>query len=317
MNHLGKAGIFAVIINFLAACSSNVGDSNRAAQGDSVLSNEKVMELSLQGIEPAVGQHYEGWVIAANGVFTTGRFNVRSDGSVVAVDRDGNELSVIGDTTASQHMYTQDSGQESSFVLTIEPNGDTDDGPSSVHYVGGDFNGNTASATTDHASAIGADFLSSSFSYILATPTNGPSTHNQGIWFLDPGAGPGASLNLPQLNNGWAYEGWIVDHTTGEVVSTGTFTDVAVADSDFGGPAAGPNGAPPFPGQDFINPALILNDGNKSVVISVEPSPDFDPAPFTLKILAHNIANGAAVTTSIAGDNISNEDDIFINIVLK
>ncbi|MEO0336575.1 MAG: hypothetical protein AAF202_09275 [Pseudomonadota bacterium] len=318
MNTISKVAICAICINALSACGSGLGNSSKNKDGGNTsLGSQKTMELSMQGIEPAVGQHYEGWVLAANGVFTTGRFNVLSSGEVVSVDRDGNTTGSLGDVNSSRHLYTEDSGQENAFVLTIEPNGDTDDGPSSVHYVGGDFNGNTTTATTDHRTAIGAEFISSSFSYILATPTNGPSTHNQGIWFLDPNAGPRASLDLPALNTGWAYEGWIVDRSTGEVVSTGVFTSASAADSDLGGPAAGPDAAPPFPGQDFINPAKILNDGDKTVVISVEPSPDFDPAPFTLKILAHDIADGAPVTSSISGDNITNEGDISIGIVLK
>ena len=57
-----------------------------------------------------------------------------------------------------------------------------------------------------------------------------------------------------------------------------------MADSDGGGPAAGPNPTPPFPGQDFIHPLTDLTAGY-AAVISVEPSPDNSPAPFTLKPL--------------------------------
>lgn len=317
MTTLGKVAFCIVTMNLITACGSNLESNNSSGQGNETLTNQKTMELTLQNIEPAIGQHYEGWVLAQNGVFSTGRFNVQADGTVVSVDSNGDATGTIGNTASSRHLYDQNSGQEGSFILTIEPDGDTDPGPSSVHYVGGSFNGNTTRAVTSHSGAIGAEFLSSSFSYILATPTNGPTTHNQGIWFLDPNAGPGPSLNLPRLNTGWAYEGWIIDHSTGEVISTGTFREANVADSDAAGPAAGPNAAPPFPGQDFINPALVLNDGEKTVVISIEPFPDFDPAPFTLKILAHDIANGAPVTTPISGNNISNEDNIYIDIVLK
>ena len=90
-----------------------------------------------------------------------------------------------------------------------------------------------------------------------------------------------------------------------------------MADSDLGGPTAGPNSTPPFPGQDFINPARILNNGNYRVVISIEPVPDFDPAPFTLKILAHDIDLDQAVETSFGLNNISNEESVYIKATLN
>ncbi|NQZ01196.1 MAG: hypothetical protein HRT45_11075, partial [Bdellovibrionales bacterium] len=210
MKHIGKVATCTIFASLVSGCANGIGTS--ASDENTTLSNQKVMDLSMQGIEPAVGQHYEGWVIGTNGVFTTGRFNVTADNQVVAVDRDGNALGSLGNTSSSEHAYSDSTGQELSFILTIEPNGDTDPGPSSVHYVGGDFNGNTTNAIVSHSGAIGANFLTSEFSYILATPTNTADTNNQGIWFLDPTAGPGPSLSLPSLNSSWAYEGWIVDH---------------------------------------------------------------------------------------------------------
>ena len=52
------------------------------------------------------------------------------------------------------------------------------------------------------------------------------------------------------------------------------------------------------------------------MVISVEPSPDFDPKPFTLKPLGKLVPQDAPVTTTISMDNISNESDIWINVTL-
>jgi hypothetical protein len=101
------------------------------------------------------------------------------------------------------------------------------------------------------------------------------------IWWLDPGAGPGAGLSLPTLPAGWAYEGWVVGDSG--PVSTGTFTAVTGADSDGAGATAGSDPAPAFPGQDFISPLTPLT--GLAAVISVEPSPDNSPAPFTLKPL--------------------------------
>ena len=106
--------------------------------------------------------------------------------------------------------------------------------------------------------------------------------YDQGIWWLmmTPG-GPAASLDLPALPPGWVYEGWVAG--PGGAISTGRFASLDAADDDGAGLGAGPDGFPPFPGQDFIDPALILP--GMAAVISVEPQPDNSPAPFTLKPL--------------------------------
>ena len=294
----------------LTACGE---DQNQTEENSQALASEQ-LELKLNSIEPMSGQHYEGWAITNQGVLSTGRFNVDASGEIYLVNSLGESQRVIGRDGLATFDFNHSDLSVSTFVLTIEPDGDTDTGPSSIHYVEGDFSNRTTTATIQGAGAIGASFQNSSGEYILATPTNGPTTHNQGIWFLNAGA---ASLVLPDLNQGFTYEGWVVNTSTGEVISTGTFDRADQADSDGPGATAGPNAAPPFPGQDFINPARILNNGNYVAVISVEPQPDFDPAPFTLKILAHDIANGAAVTTPFAMNNISNEDDISIVATLK
>ncbi|MCO5195224.1 MAG: hypothetical protein M9930_18335 [Anaerolineae bacterium] len=86
-------------------------------------------------------------------------------------------------------------------------------------------------------------------------------------------------------------------------VSTGTFIDVAAADSDGGGPAAGPNPTPPFPGQDFINPMTDLTTGY-AAVISIEPDPDNSPGPFTLKPLVDSLIedDGGSVLQMMANN---------------
>ncbi|MEM6994920.1 MAG: hypothetical protein AAF721_30690, partial [Myxococcota bacterium] len=106
------------------------------------------------------------------------------------------------------------------------------------------------------------------------------------VWFLDPAGGPGPSLQLPVLPDGWLYEGWVVG--ADGPISTGRFADPADADRDGAGPASGPDGTPPFPGQDFIMPPTDLTVDHM-VVISVEPDPDDSPLPFALKPLAGKV----------------------------
>ena len=155
-------------------------------------------------------------------------------------------------------------------MLTIEPAVGDDPAPADTHILAGDFDKDLMTvATVGHPAALGTDFSDVSGSYILAAPSGGE--YYNGIWFLDPaGTVMLPSLNLPELPAGWVYEGWAV--VDGTPYSTGTFTELSGEDSDGKGATAGPGDTPPFPGQDFVNPALDLRGG--LAVISVEPDPD-------------------------------------------
>ena len=229
------------------------------------------LQVSLSGLGDLGPDYvYEGWLITSAGPVTAGRFGLDSADQTVEIEVD---RAIADDST----MY----------ILTIEPTLFDDPAPSDTHVVAGVFGADGASLDTAHPGAIGTDFTDAVGGYILETPSSAEtSDYNQGIWFVDPAAGA-ASLALPTLPAGWVYEGWVVD--ADGPVSTGTFLSTDGADSDGGGPAAGPNGTPPFPGQDFIDPARDLI-GN-TVVISVEPSPDNSPAPFFLKPLVDGEAD--------------------------
>lgn len=227
------------------------------------------LSLNLQGLED-LGPHavYEGWLIVGGSAVSTGVFTV---------DQDGHPSQSYFPTHVSSLNNID------AFVLTIEPVPDTDPGPSAVHLLGGDFAGSAASLSIDHGAALGTDFSQASGSYILAAPSaGGAAEYNNGIWWLDPAAGPDASLILPELPDGWVYEGWVA--SADGPVTTGRFTMPSGMDSDGAGPAAGPESGPPFPGQDFVNPPTDLTSGF-AAVISVEPEPDNSGAPFTLKPL--------------------------------
>ena len=91
-------------------------------------------------------------------------------------------------------------------------------------------------------------------------------------------------------------------------ISTGTFRTADGADSDMAGAYAGPDDSPPFPGQDFIEPAMDLSSGF-AAVISVEPVPDNSPAPFAIKpLMDMSIEDVMAPTTqsmaNIASDTV-------------
>lgn len=232
---------------------------------------------------------YEGWLIVDDEPIAAGRFSVDDEGVA-----DPAEFSIDVD----------DAEQASLFVLTVEPA--TGDAPeaASTHIVAGALSGGSASLVTNHPAALDTDFSSASGSYILATPTTGDaSLQEQGIWWLSPGEPATAGLDLPTLPTGWAYEGWIVG--ANGPISTGRFTSAAGADDDGAGSTKGPVGdGPPFPGQDFITPATVLNDGATVAVISVEPEPDNGAAPFLIKPLVHNpIGTGVAPTEHLMVNN--------------
>ncbi len=248
--------------------------------------------FSFTGLEDLGEDYvYEGWVIDDGSAVSAGRFSVDAEGNA-DLDSFTAEVSAVANV--------------STYVLTIEPAEGDDPAPSATHVVAGDFDGNSADLTISHAAALGNDFTAAAGSYILAVPsdTDTIAAYNNGIWWLDPtGDEPVAGLDLPTLPAGWVYEGWIV--TEDGPISTGTFTDVAMADSDAGGPDAGPGGTPGYPGQDFVDPALDLI--GTTAVISIEPSPDNSPAPFTFKPLVDTVEDtGAPGILQAMSNNIAN-----------
>jgi len=227
------------------------------------------LTLNFNGIEDlGPNFQYEGWIIVDGHPISTGRFTVDGSGMMSQTD-----FPVL---TANLMDATK-------FVLTIEPEPDSDPGPSMTHYLAGDFSGSSAGLSVSDPAALGSDFSSAMGEYILATPSTGSdmTDYAQGIWWLNPNPSPAPTLTLPTLPPGWMYEGWVVG--SGGPVTTGKFTSVTGADSDGKGPTAGPDGFPPFPGQDFISPAMNLI-GDKAV-ITIEPDADNSSAPFTLKPL--------------------------------
>ena len=223
---------------------------------------------------------YEGWLIVDGAPVSAGIFTVDADGRPSATNFEVNADDLANATT---------------YVLTIEPSPDSDPAPSAVHILAGDFSGNTAALTVDHGAAVATDFTGSTGTYILATPTDTDDTNEaSGVWWLDPTAGPAAGLDLPELPEGWIYEGWAV--IDGTPVSTGTFRTPAGADG--GANYSGDQPGPPFPGEDFLQNAPAGLDfptdlRGATVVISVEPVPDNSAAPFTLKPLVGPVSADA------------------------
>lgn len=257
-----------MFIFVIVSCSSSSDDDNTT--------KVSALTVNLTGLEDLGNDFlYEGWIIVNGKPVSTGTFSVNATGVL------------------SKTSFNVDSGMLASatkFVVSIEPKPDPSPDPAKTKLLIGDFVNKTATLGTG---SVATSFSTIEGKYIIASPTGteAPNEMYSGIWFLDNSSGsPKAGLKLPTLEAGWKYEGWVV--IEGKALSTGTFTDVSSADevSVYGGAKPGA----PFPGEDYLTNAP---DGLKfptdlrgmKAVISVEPFPDNNPAPFTLKPLAGKI----------------------------
>lgn len=281
-NSLTKLALSAAIAATLVGCGGDDNDNN---------SSTKTLSIAPTYLD-ALGdtQDYEGWLIVNGKPVSTGTFDI-VDGQTVP---------------ASFSIDENDADQATTFILTIEPEVGDVPAPSAVHIVAGELVNNKANAVANHQAALGTDFADATGAFFLRTPTNGNTTPNQGIWYIDNRAdgSNAAGLSLPTLPAGWVYEGWVVGENG--PISTGTFLTAEGRDSDGAGPAKGPtDDGPAFPGQDFVDPATVLID--YKAVISVEPNPDNSAAPFSIKpLLNDSIEDTTAVMdmTNISAMNL-------------
>ncbi|MCF6348855.1 MAG: anti-sigma factor [Flavobacteriaceae bacterium] len=288
-------------ILFLALVAFGLFFTSCSDDDDNNGSSTKNITLNISGLEDLGSDFvYEGWVIVNGTPVSTGTFTDITSGQNFAID------------TVQLNAAT-------SFVLTIEPSGETGtaaDTPSDTKLVEGDFSGNSATVSI----ATVGDFTTTtpSGNFFLRSPTDetgGVNNNNDenGIWFGMPGDPPTAGLILPTLEAGWKYEGWVVVDGTGPL-STGTFTAFDVADDNAGATdsfSGTENSGPPIPGEDLLNNeptgfTFPIDIRGKEVVISIEPSPDNSPNPFLLKPLKGTAGNDIApAVNDLTFDNTS------------
>ena len=250
---------------------------------ESFKGSKNKLGLDFSGLSP-LGPHfrYEGWIIVDGAPVSTGKFNITPAGVMAPSVFNVNKNDLANATT---------------FVLTIEPQPDPSDAPSSTHVLAGDFIDGSASLSISHGAALGTDFAGASGTFILATPTTSTTADElSGIWFLDLGSGsPMVGLDLPDLPAGWIYEGWTV--IEGVPVTSGKFMEVD--DFDLDDPySSSMNPGPPFPGEDYVMNApsgltFPTNISGGLGVISVEPYPDNGDEPFAIKPLVGSIPQDA------------------------
>lgn len=269
LNRLFLFALLAASTVFVSSCDDD--DDNGTSMG--------TLTLNLSGLEDlGSGYAYEGWIIVDGSPVTTGTFTVDADGSLSATsfDVDAEQLAMA-----------------TNFVLSIEPSPDADPAPAATKLLIGEFSDNAATVTTG---TVGSAFDAAAGKFILATPTDADAPDESGIWWLDNSSGsPVAGLDLPELADGWKYEGWVV--IDGTPVSTGTFT--AVDMSDEAAPYSGSQAGPAYPGEDFVQNApsgltFPTDIQGGTAVISIEPYPDNSAAPFALKPLVKAIPDPAS-----------------------
>ena len=273
--------------------SSDPGDETGESGGEESSGSGvelRRLALEVQGLETLLGGfHYEGWAIIDGAPVSFGKFNV--DASGVATDLEGIAV------PDSVFDAGRDLTVATDFVITIEVDGDVDITPGVTHILAGPLDGEEADLTVGEELAIGTNFGDAAGVFILATPTDGPDTNETaGLWFFDLSVAPPVpGLSLPELADGWVYEGWAV--VDGVPLTTGRFE---VADvEDFAAPFSGEEAGPPVPGEDFlVDPPdgvdFPANLQGATAVITVEPEPDFSDAPFSIKPLLAEIPEQAA-----------------------
>lgn len=253
---------------------------------------QRAYEIKLRhtGLEHLEDGFFELWAVHGERKISAGSFNVDADGMLV--DGFGHR---------ARFFSPRNPARADAIVITIEPLPDPDPDPSGIVVLSGDPRRDSARLR------FPVDLSQAAGSFILATPTdNDSSDERAGVWFLDPDPAPAPSLDLPDLPDGWTWEGWGVTQNT--PLSSGRFTSAAGPDgsSEFSGPLPGP----PFPGEDFlsnlpgsVNPPVNLADGSSIIVLTVEPdlggSDPTGAGPFSIKPLLRMVPAGAADHESI------------------
>ena len=272
------------------------------------IATTKTVTQSFQNL-PDLGDNYvyEGWLIVGTEKVSTGRFS-----HIEGASNTSTSLDIIKVNAATDYVLTIESATETGTDLSS---------PSGWIFSKGTFINSTASPSTDNTLYSGSSNLETATGQgFLKAPSVGTvGTDANGIWFINalPPTG-GGFTNLPTLADGWIYEGWVVvnDNSGNPTpISTGRFSDSDAADVSLFGAAnsnefKGPNGVPPFPGEDFIidpnnrypNVTFPIDLTSATVVISIEPTTNDAETPFGLKPFVQALSS-QTLATSFSVDN--------------
>jgi hypothetical protein len=300
-----------LIVALLLGC-----EEDKPTQTEPTSTYKPILTLQFYNLTPLTnGFHYQGWAIIDDQAFSTGKFNVRDDGTLV----DPNDVEIPGGIFDTD-LHLEDA---IALVITIEPNNDSDPLESDTHVLGGYFyvQEDSAYLTADFTAALGDDFINVQGEYALTTPTDGDTSVNEmsGIWFVEYPADEGQDFAeglfklrgenrqpLPTLRPGWTYEGWVIIDDV--PLSTGKFLRATTQDSS--AQYSGSEDGLSFPGEDFLVNApsgltFPTDLTGKAIAVTIEPSPDNAPEPFGLKILTASVSGSARPHTTYNMGNVA------------
>lgn len=257
------------------------------------------VHVSMSNIEPLPGGfHYAGWAEQPGGeMIAVGSFSVGPNGAIV--DLEGNRL-IGGKFTVSDDLTNT-----TDFLVTIESAGSDSEAPSETRLVAGRIE--ELEATLTIRDAIHESIGTSSGTFIVATPTNGPdSDETSGVWFINITGGQFArGLLIPYPLAGWSYHGWVdidgITVTTGPIVGANT--------ADAAAPHSGPLEGFNFPGEDFLVNApdgltFPTPVGSASVYVTIEPEPDPDPGASYFVLLRGSVPGSPSDSTNYMLDSL-------------
>jgi hypothetical protein len=248
------------------------------------LAEERTVELDLSftNLEPLDTGHYEGWLIIDGQPLSTGKFNVDDSGGLV--DLDGKSIDTFRVKGVDLELATM-------FVLSIEPEGDTDELPAAIKPLSGALDTDKESA--DLAANLGVDLTGIAGKYILATPSNdfAPNDFDLDLEFS----------GLPMLASGH-YEGWLI--VDGTPVSTGKFN------VDTNGDLVNLDG-------NMIDTFTLMDldiDNVEMFVLSLEDEGDADAIPGAIKPLSGAVDSGglAGTIAHSVGVDLTGADGVYI-----
>ena len=232
------------------------------------------LQLTFSDLAPlANGYHYEGWAVLDGRAWSTGRFNVGPNGELV--DLDGKPVQ------DGVYESGRDLSEAAMVAITIQPPIGSADSPA----VGEDGFGGDA---PPHLLAGVVTDLS-----VVLSPGAGPALGNtyadaSGSYLLDHGHVHFPEFDLPTLPAGWAYETWVV--VGGVAESLGRFGLAAGGDQAEHGEhdheattaEVGTVEAP-----QHLVPSSDVRGG--TLFVSIEPSPDDSPLPYSLRPLSAEV----------------------------
>ena len=122
-----------------------------------VVITDKTLTLNINELED-VGENfiYENWLIVSGSPVSAGTFSVNTEG-------------VLSKTLFTIPSTALDNATQ--YVLTVEPDQDTDPTSSKVHVL--------AEASIEHSAALGTNFSTAAGNYTLATTSNGMNTNKK------------------------------------------------------------------------------------------------------------------------------------------